>query len=384
MFHLRRLCEEGADNGAPLSKSGRFTEVYGVVLQRGPKNLQHIALGGLNASIHFVALKPFGFGDDGFYAALNGFIKCGLLSGMNADVDEFEDHDEWRELIFDSSLTWASLGQRHIRDILWLMSFTPSTAAAPLLWPMNWALPSGVQAVCTTRVGGVSQAPFDGFNLGDHVQDDPYAVAQNRALLQAQLGGARPVFLSQVHGAQVAQLSSVTPHGTKADACLTQELCVACTIMVADCLPLLFTDDAGQVVAAAHAGWRGLAAGVIEQTVHAMCDKAGVDPQQVRAWLGPCIGSDAFEVGEDVRVAFMANAHAAEVSQYFKPHPTHSDKWLADLAGLARWRLQALGVRSMAGNDSTAEWCTVAQRSRLFSFRRDGVTGRFAVCIWRN
>ena len=249
---------------------------------------------------------------------------------------------------------------------------------------MDWALPAGVQAVCTTRVGGVSQAPFDGFNLGDHVQDDVHAVAQNRALLQAQLGGAQTVFLSQVHGVDVAQLSASTPDGTKADACITSELQVACTIMVADCLPLLFTDDAGQVVAAAHAGWRGLAAGVIEQTVHAMCEQAGVAPEQVRVWLGPCIGPDAFEVGDDVRVAFTAQGNASDVERYFKSHPTHAGKWLADLAGLARWRLQAMGVSSVAGNDSTPEWCTVAQRSRLFSFRRDGVTGRFAVCIWRH
>jgi hypothetical protein len=249
---------------------------------------------------------------------------------------------------------------------------------------MDWALPAGVQAVCTTRMGGVSQAPFEGFNLGDHVQDDVHAVAQNRALLQAHLGGARPVFLSQVHGVEVAQLNASTPDGTQADACITSEPQVACSIMVADCLPLLLADDAGQVVAAAHAGWRGLAAGVIEQTVHAMCKKAGVAPAQVHVWLGPCIGPEAFEVGDDVRVAFTAQGKGSDAERYFKPHPTTAQKWLADLAGLARWRLQALGVSSVAGNDSTPEWCTVAQRSRLFSFRRDGVTGRFAVCIWRN
>ncbi len=249
---------------------------------------------------------------------------------------------------------------------------------------MDWALPAGVQAVCTTRLGGVSQAPFDGFNLGDHVQDDPQAVAQNRALLQAQLGGARAVFLSQVHGVDVAQLNIATPDGTHADACVTQESRVACTIMVADCLPLLFTDASGHVVAAAHAGWRGLAAGVIEQTVRAVCEAAGVVPAQVRVWLGPCIGPEVFEVGDDVRMAFTAQEDASEAERYFKPHPTHAGKWLTDLAGLARMRLQALGVTSVAGNASAPEWCTVSQRSRLFSFRRDGVTGRFAVCIWRN
>ena len=251
---------------------------------------------------------------------------------------------------------------------------------------MDWALPAGVQAICTTRVGGVSQPPFDGFNLGDHVRDDPHAVATNRALLQAQLGGARPVFLSQVHGVDVASLNEATPDGTVADACITQAPHVACTIMVADCLPLLFTDDAGRVVAAAHAGWRGLAAGVIERTVSAVCAQASVSAAQVRVWLGPCIGPDAFEVGDDVRMAFTSG-HAldpAQAEHFFKPHPKHAGKWLADLAGLARLRLQVLGVASVTGNDSTPDWCTVAQRSKLFSFRRDGVTGRFAVCIWRN
>jgi YfiH family protein len=251
---------------------------------------------------------------------------------------------------------------------------------------MDWPLPVGVHAVCTTRVGGVSKAPFDGFNLGDHVRDDSQAVAQNRALLQTQLSGARPVFLTQVHGVDVAQVNAATPDGTTADACITQEPQVACTIMVADCLPLMFTDDAGRVVAAAHAGWRGLAAGVLERTVHGVCEQAGVAPAQVRVWLGPCIGPDAFEVGDDVRQAFTAldAPQADKAAGYFKPHPSHSHKWLADLAGLARLRLAALGVTSVAGNDSSTEWCTVSQRSRLFSYRRDGVTGRFAVCIWRS
>jgi YfiH family protein len=249
---------------------------------------------------------------------------------------------------------------------------------------MNWVLPAGVHAVCTTRVGGMSKAPFDGFNLGDHVNDDAQAVAVNRALLQAQLGGVRPVFLNQVHGVDVVQLKDNTPDGVKADASITQSAQLACTIMVADCLPLLFTDDTGHVVAAAHAGWRGLAAGVIEQTVRALCEQAGLTPAQVRVWLGPCIGPDSFEVGHDVRVAFNACKGTDETEGYFKPHPAHPGKWLADLAGLARMRLHALGVTSVAGNNSTSEWCTVLQNSRLFSYRRDGVTGRFAVCIWRD
>ena len=246
----------------------------------------------------------------------------------------------------------------------------------------DWSLPAGVHAVCTTRTGGVSQAPFDSFNLGDHVNDLPAHVAANRALLQQQLHTARPVFLQQVHGVDVVALSAQTPDGTVADACLTTEPGVACTIMVADCLPLLFTDLEGQVVAAAHAGWRGLAQGVIERTIQAMVDKIGVQPKDVCVWLGPCIGPSAFEVGQEVRDAFVA--HHADALRKFQPHPVHTHKWLADLAGLARQRLEALGVTRVAGNDSTPAWCTVTQTSRFFSYRRDGVTGRFAVCIWRN
>jgi YfiH family protein len=251
---------------------------------------------------------------------------------------------------------------------------------------MQWSLPAGVHAVCTTRSGGFSKAPYTSFNLGDHVSDALPTVAANRALLQAQLGGARPVFLSQVHGVEVVTLDAHTPDGTTADACITPVSRVACTIMVADCLPLLFTDDAGTVVAAAHAGWRGLAGGVVEQTVQAVCNQAQVSPAQVRVWLGPCIGSEAFEVGSEVRAAFtVAQAPEAQrAANCFLPHPAHANKWLANLAGLARLRLQALGVTSVAGNDSSSTWCTVTDRSRLFSYRRDGVTGRFAVCIWRD
>jgi YfiH family protein len=246
----------------------------------------------------------------------------------------------------------------------------------------DWPLPAGVHAVCTTRVGGVSHAPFDSFNLGDHVSDNPADVAANRALLQQRLHGARAVFLQQIHGVEVVALNAQTPNGTVADACMTTEYGVACTIMVADCLPLLLTDVTGHVVGAAHAGWRGLAQGVIEHTVQAMGQKTGVQAKDLRVWLGPCIGPSAFEVGQEVREAFMA--HSAVAQRMFQPHPTHADKWLADLAGLARQRLQALGVTSVAGNDSTPSWCTVTQDSRFFSYRRDGVTGRFAVCIWRS
>jgi YfiH family protein len=242
---------------------------------------------------------------------------------------------------------------------------------------MAWALPQGVHALCSTRLGGVSRPPFDGLNLGDHVQDEPDAVAANRAIFQTQLCGAKPIFLSQVHGTRVLHLDATSTDGTEADACLTRTPKLACTIMVADCLPLLFTDDRGQVVAAAHAGWRGLAQGVIEETVQAVCSAAQVHPSQVLAWLGPCIGPDAFEVGQDV-------IEALKFPDHYKPHPVHAHKWLADLAGMARARLGAMGVSSISGNDSTRAWCTVSQPSRLFSYRRDGRTGRFAASIWRS
>lgn len=244
------------------------------------------------------------------------------------------------------------------------------------VWPMNWALPAGVHAVCSTRLGGVSKAPYASLNLGDHVNDDIANVRANRELFAQQLDGAKPVFLTQIHGVDVVTLDASTRNGTVGDACITSSANLACTIMVADCLPLLFTETTGRVVAAAHAGWRGLAQGVVERTVAAVCAQAQVQPANVQAWLGPCIGPDAFEVGEDVRAAF-AGPHA------FKAHPMRSGKWLADLAGLARRRLSDLGVTAVEGNDSSSNWCTVTQASTLFSYRRDGVTGRFAASIWR-
>jgi YfiH family protein len=256
-------------------------------------------------------------------------------------------------------------------------------------WLLDWTLPPGVKAVCTTRAGGVSLTPFDGFNLGDHVNDDPLAVAANRARLAKELAEplnepsvVRPVFLQQVHGVNVVALHADTPNGTVADACWSDEIGVACTIMVADCLPVLLTHPDGGVVAAAHAGWRGLAGGVIEQTVSAMCQAKGLKAQHLSVWLGPCIGPTVFEVGDEVRQTFMQAD--ANMQRYFKAHPTHSNKWLADLAGMARARLAALGIQDIHGNDSTPAWCTVLQSSRFFSYRRDGVTGRFAACIWRH
>jgi YfiH family protein len=242
----------------------------------------------------------------------------------------------------------------------------------------QWPAPAAVHAVCTTRAGGHSRPPYDSLNLGDHVGDDPQSVAANRAEL-AQAITARPVFLQQVHGSGVVALDAHTPHGTAADACYTRARGVACTIMVADCLPLLFTDAAGSFVAAAHAGWRGLAGqgglGVLEALHAAM----GVPARELMVWLGPCIGPQAFEVGPEVKAAFEAHERAA--SACFRPAAAPG-KWLADLPALARLRLAALGVTQVYGNDGSPSWCTVANPSRFFSHRRDRVSGRLAACIW--
>ena len=290
-------------------------------------------------------------------------------------------------------------------------------AALPADWLVpEWPAPAGVQALCTTRAGGVSQGPYASMNLGTHVGDDPQAVQTNRARLQAALGqstpGARPVFLSQVHGTGVAALTASTPDNTEADACVATDAGVVCTIMVADCLPVLLAHTSGAVVGAAHAGWRGLAGqsgvGVLESAMSALFERfqalALINKAQAAiknvasntesfeavargtlAWLGPCIGPQAFEVGPEVREAFCAAG--PQYSACFVPSPTQQGKWLADLAGLARLRLQAMGVTRIYGNDSSAAWCTVTQSARFFSHRRDtallGGSGRLAACIWR-
>ena len=253
----------------------------------------------------------------------------------------------------------------------------------------DWPAPTSVRAVCTTRSGGVSTGPYASLNLGDHVGDALTAVQTNRRVLQ-QAVGARPVFLQQVHSWQVATLDAQTPDGTPADGCMTPDAGVACTIMVADCLPVLFTNRRGSAVAAAHAGWRGLAGqggrGVLESTLASFMALAnmqhGLIATEVIAWLGPCIGPQRFEVGPQVKAVF--EAHDPQAAGSFKPHA--DGKWLADLAGLARRRLQAMGVTSIHGNDGSAPWCTVSNRSRFFSHRRDtlalGGSGRFAACIW--
>ena len=246
------------------------------------------------------------------------------------------------------------------------------TPALDWLQP-DWPAPAGVRAVCTTRAGGVSQGAWRGLNLGDHGGDDPAHVASNRAQLRAAIG-AQAVFLQQVHGADVLALQADTPDGAVADACTTTQTGLACTMMVADCLPVLFTDPQGRRVAAAHAGWRGLAAGVLERSVDSF------EGDRPIAWLGPCIGPQAFEVGDEVRAAF--EAQSAEAAQCFRPTGAPG-KWWADLPALARQRLRSAGVAAVYGNDGSEAWCTVRNPLRFFSHRRDGVSGRFAACIWR-
>lgn len=242
----------------------------------------------------------------------------------------------------------------------------------------DWPAPPGIRAVCTTRAGGVSTGPYASLNLGEHVGDVPASVVANRERL-AQAIGARPVFLRQVHGTDVAVLDDTTTDDTEADAACTAHAGLACTVMVADCLPVLLTDVQGRRVAAAHAGWRGLATGVLARAVQSFDDNQGRH-DELMAWLGPCIGPQVFEVGDEVKAQFEASD--GDAAQCFKPGRAPG-KWLADLPALARRRLQALGVRQIHGNDGTAGWCTVSNPSRFFSYRRERVSGRLAALVWR-
>lgn len=253
-------------------------------------------------------------------------------------------------------------------------------AAAPLLRP-GWAMPPGVQAGMSTRAGGVSTGACAAMNLGVAVGDAPAAVAENRARFEAALG-ARPVWLRQVHGHTVLHLQadSDSHPDTPADAAWTRERGIACTVQVADCLPVLFALRDGSAVAAAHAGWRGLAGGVLEATVQALCAGTGAAPADVQAWLGPCIGPRQFEVGAEVLQAFGDDPGQPDPGRFvYRARPDGAARWLANLPALAAARLQALGVGAVTAEGA----CTVEDASRFFSFRRDGVTGRMAAAIWR-
>jgi YfiH family protein len=240
---------------------------------------------------------------------------------------------------------------------------------ADLIRP-DWPAPKEVHALSTTRRGGVSTGVYASLNLGEHVGDDLRSVAANRDHLQQELGRATPHWLKQVHSVKVARLGG-GPVGGPADASVTSRPSEACVIMTADCLPVLFCDRAGTQVGAAHAGWRGLSAGVLEATMQAMDARPG----ELMAWLGPAIGPQAYEVGEEVRAAFVAPA--PEAAHAFKPGKA-AGKWWCDLYLLARQRLESAGVKAVYGGG----FCTYTDRERFFSFRRDGECGRMATLIW--
>jgi YfiH family protein len=234
----------------------------------------------------------------------------------------------------------------------------------------DWPAPPGVRVLSTLRFGGVSEERYFSLNLGDHVQDDAARVAENRRKLRAAAGlPGEPHWLRQVHGIEVANLDQpIQP--PSADAAVTRQVGRVCAILTADCLPIVLATQSGGVVAAVHAGWRGLAAGVVECDVNSM----GVPGEQVQAWLGPAIGPNHFEVGAEVRDAFLAAGSAEEAA--FRVNAR--GRFMADLGLLATLRLERLGIHRIYGGGE----CTYADSQRFFSHRRDGLTGRQATLIW--
>lgn len=265
-----------------------------------------------------------------------------------------------------------------------------------------------MHALMSARAGGESRGPYASCNLGAHVGDEPAVVEGNRARLHAGMAGAQPIWLNQVHGNRVVRLTAAhavtTPGATArtasgttpidADGALTTEPGVGCMVMVADCLPVLLAAPEGKGVAALHAGWRGLSGtggdmvgqGIVHTGVQALCEATGVAPQDLQAWLGPCIGPGAFEVGADVLMGFGVDPQAAAGHPRFRARaavpPDEPDatrrRWWADLPGLASDLLRHLGVQDVSGG----RWCTVSEASRFFSYRREGVCGRQAAGIW--
>jgi len=234
----------------------------------------------------------------------------------------------------------------------------------------QWPAPEGVGACSSTRIGGVSLPPYDSLNLGAHCGDNPEYVEENRTRLFA-AGGlpSKPVWLEQVHGTAVLPLTGGPYLSKRADASYSATPGTVCAVMTADCLPVLFCNRAGTEVAAAHAGWRGLCEGVLEETLACFNDK----PENILAWLGPAIGPEAFEVGAEVREAFMAKA--AEAVSAFRPV---GEKYFADIYLLARQRLASAGVTNIYGGDR----CTFSEKQQFFSYRRDKTTGRMASFVW--
>ena len=230
----------------------------------------------------------------------------------------------------------------------------------------DWPAPANIRAGTSLRHGGVSQPPWDSLNLGDHVGDDPAAVAENRRRLNLP---AEPVWLRQTHSTRIVDAAAVRPGEAEADGSCTRRPGIICAVLTADCLPLLICDRRGSRIAAVHAGWRGLAAGIIEQAIRALA----LPGEELLVWLGPAIGPRAYEVGDEVRESFLAHDPAAESA--FQASGT---KWHMDIGRLARQRLRALGVAAIYGG----KHCTFAEASLFYSYRRDGVTGRMASLIW--
>lgn len=246
-------------------------------------------------------------------------------------------------------------------------------AIVPRVTGQQWP---GVQYFCTTRQGGVSQAPYDSMNMGLHTGDDPLLVGQNRGRLQCLLPGP-VVWLEQVHGTYVhdADQPDANESLITADAAVTTEVNKVLAIMTADCLPVVISAENGLVIGAAHAGWRGLLNGVLENTLEIMRSKTR--EKNFRAWIGPAIGVAAFEVGQEVYDAFMNNDESQAL--YFRSHPHHQGKWLADLSGLAVYRLQKNGVSTV----EESKLCTFMNHERFFSYRRKNQTGRMVTVAWK-
>lgn len=236
----------------------------------------------------------------------------------------------------------------------------------------KWHVPSNIRAFTTTREGGVSKAPFESFNLGDHVGDEKSAVKTNRTLLVEKFHLPHsPLFLTQTHSTNVIQLP-YSGNNFEADAVYTNQPHQVCTVMTADCLPVLFTTKQGNEVAAAHAGWRGLCDGILEETVKYFQAR----PQDIIVWLGPAIGPLAFQVGKDVIEQFMRVDPIAEAA--FIADPSQQGKYFGNLYQLATQRLNKLGITEISGGDH----CTFNEKDRFFSYRREGKTGRMASVIW--
>ncbi len=236
----------------------------------------------------------------------------------------------------------------------------------------NWPAPKNVKAFASTRLGGESTGQYQGLNLGMHVGDDGDVVQRNRDFIaQRHRMPTTPVWLNQTHSTEVVELVKPTHHVIDADGSSTRHNKIVCVVMTADCLPILLTNTGGTHVAAVHAGWRGLADGILENAIQQF-DK----PSQVMAWIGPAIGTQAFEVGNDVYQTFVQ--HHSQAKDAFYSHPTHDDKWLADMSQLATQWLNQAGVEEVY----FSQRCTYSEPDNFYSYRRDGVTGRQATFIW--